>query len=78
MKKLTSNKCFILLVFLAFFGFSIGLFDNYRDLWLSSNNISTLTISHIKSISYIITVLVLFFFTLKVSSSKLKMALLLR
>ncbi|MCI8670999.1 MAG: hypothetical protein HFI36_03050 [Bacilli bacterium] len=72
MKKLTSNKCFILLVFLAFFGFSIGLFDNYRDLWLSSNNISTLTISHIKSISYIITVLVLFFFTLKVSSSKLK------
>lgn len=72
MKKLIHNKSFILLVFVALFGFSIGLFDNYRELWMNANNMNSTTISHIISISYIVTVLVLFYFTIKVNASKLK------
>lgn len=72
MQKLKENKSFCLLFFLALFGFSIGLFDNYRELWMSANHLSTNTISHVISISYIITVFVLFFFTIKVSTNKLK------
>ena len=72
MQKLKDNKSFCLLFFLALFGFSIGLFDNYRELWMNTNNLSTTTISHVISISYIVTVFVLFFFTVKVSTNKLK------
>lgn len=72
MKKLVNNKSFILLIFVALFGLSVGLFDNYRELWMSSNGISSVTISHIISISYIVTVLVLLYFTLRVKADKLK------
>lgn len=72
MKKLKANKSFCLLFFLALFGFSIGLFDNYRELWMNANNLSTTTISHVISISYIVTVFVLFYFTIKVTTNKLK------
>lgn len=73
MKSLKDNKCFLILVFLGLFGFSIGLFNNYRDLWMSTNGLSTLTISHINSISYFVTVLVFLFFTIRVSYKKLQM-----
>lgn len=72
MKKLFSNKYLMLLIFLSLFGFSIGLFDNYRELWMSTNNLSANSISLIISISNIITVLALIFFTLKISPKKLK------
>lgn len=72
MQRLKDNKSFWLLFFLALFGLSIGLFDNYRELWMASNHLSTLTISHVISVSYIVTVLVLFYFTVKVSANKLK------
>lgn len=72
MQKLKENKSFCLLFFLALFGFSVGLFDNYRELWMSTNGLSTTSISHVISISYIVTVLVLFYFTIRVSTSKLK------
>jgi len=72
MKKLFNNKNNAILIFLALFGFSIGLFDNYRELWMSSNNMDSVTISHIISVSYIVTVLVLFYFTIRVSTQKLK------
>lgn len=72
MQKLKENKSFCLLFFLALFGFSIGVFDNYRELWMSTNGLSTTTISHIISISYVVTVFVLFYFTIRVSSNKLK------
>lgn len=71
MKKI-ENKSIQLLIFLAFFGFSVGLFNNYRELWMSANNLNPTSISRIISISYLVTILILFFFTLKVSSSKLK------
>lgn len=72
MQKLKNNSCFLLLVFLAIFGFSIGTFDNYRELWMSANGLSTSSISRVISVSYLVTVLVLFYFTIRVSPSKLK------
>lgn len=72
MKKSRFGKGFWLLVFLAFFGLSIGIFDYYRDLWMSANEITTTSISHVKSISNIVTVLALFYFTLRVPVDKLK------
>jgi hypothetical protein len=72
MKSKLQDKCFLILFFLALYGFSIGLFDNYRELWMSANGLDTSSISHVISISYIVTVLILFFFTIKVSLNKLK------
>lgn len=72
MQKLRENQSFLLLFFLALFGFSVGLFDNYRELWMSSNGLSTATISHVISVSYVVTVFVLFFFTIRVATDKLK------
>lgn len=66
------NKSRLLLFFLFLFGLSIGVFDYYRDLWMSANGISTVTISHVKSISGVVTVLALFYFTLRVPVDKLK------
>lgn len=76
MQKLKSNSCFLLLVFLAIFGFSIGTFDNYRELWMSSNGLSTESISRVISVSYLVTVFVLFYFTIKVSPNQLKTGIL--
>lgn len=73
MKRSTS---FYLLLFLGIFGFSIGLFDNYRELWMSANQLSTESISNVISISYLVTVLVLCFFMIKVSVEKLKIGIL--
>lgn len=72
MKKIFQKKETLLFIFLAFYGFSVGLFDNYRELWMSANGLSTSSISHVISIAYIVTILCLFFFTIKVSVRKLK------
>ncbi len=72
MQKLKNNKSLCLLIFLALFGFSIGVFDNYRELWMNANSLSTSTISHVISISCVVTVFVLFYFTIRVSANKLK------
>lgn len=72
MDKRSKHKGYWLLLFLALFGLSIGVFDNYRDLWMSANEISTISISHVKSVASVVTVLVLFFFTIKVPTEKLK------
>jgi hypothetical protein len=76
MKKVLQDKCFGILFFLSLYGLSIGVFDNYRELWMSVNGLSTTAISHVISISYLVTVLVLFFFTIKVSTKKLKSGIL--
>lgn len=75
MKKYIDDKSFILLVFVALFGFSIGLFDNYKDLWMNANGMDSIMISHIISVSYIVTVLVLIYFTLRVPVEKLKLGI---
>jgi len=70
-KKL-QDKSVQLLIFLGIFGFALGLFNNYRELWMVNNNLNPTTIGRIISISYIVTVLILSFFTLKITESKLK------
>jgi len=75
MSKIKRDECFKILVFLALFGLSVGVFDNYRELWMSTNNLSTTSISRVISVSCLVTVLVLFFFTLKVSGKKLKIGI---
>lgn len=72
MSKVFKNKTFMLLVFLAIYSFSISLFDNYSELWLKSNGITTLSISKIITVASIVTALSLFFFSFKVSSKRLK------
>ncbi len=66
MKKILTNKGLLLLIFTALFGFSVGLFDNFRELWLANQGLEPLSISRIISLSSIITVLVLLFFTIRV------------
>lgn len=61
-----------LLLFLALFGFAVGLFENFIDLWMVENGLSSISVSNVKSLSYIVTVLLLFFFTIKYSNEKLK------
>lgn len=72
MKRIKENKGLMLLIFLGIFSFAIGIFDNYRELWLEANGMSSITISRIITFSYIITALSLLFFSLKVSTKKLK------
>lgn len=63
----------LLFIFLIFFSLSVGVFSNYRELWLSANMIGAESISRIISIASFITVLVFTFFTIKVPYTKLKM-----
>ncbi len=75
MKRLVCDKSNILLIFVALFGFSVGLFDNYKDLWMSANGLDSVVISHIISVSYIVTVLVLLYFTIRVKADKLRIGI---
>jgi len=76
MKKVLSNQSLLILIFLGIFGFSIDLFDNYREMWMSVNYLSTTSISRVISVFYIVTVFVLLFFTIRVSADKLKTGIL--
>ncbi len=71
MKKRKENQGLKILIFLGIFGFSLGIYDNYRELWMSANGLSPETISRVISLSYIITVLSLLFFTIR-SVKKIK------
>lgn len=71
-KNLKENKSFLLLLFLGLYSFAIGLFSNYKELWMAQNGLNTLSISRIITISSIITALILLFFSLRVSTNKLK------
>lgn len=71
MKK-CENKGTMLLIFLAFFSFSAGLFNNYRVLWLSENGLSTISIGRVVLVANVVTALALLFFSLKVPTKRLK------
>ncbi len=71
MKKIL-NKDNIFLIFLAFFSISIGVFNNYRELWLTQNGLTVNSIGNINCFASIITVLLFLFFTIKVSPKILK------
>lgn len=75
--RLKKNKSAMMLTFLAAFSFSAGLFNNYRQLWLADNGLTTFSISKIIMVSYVVTALALLYFSLKVSTKKLKFGVLL-
>lgn len=50
-----------ILIMLAFFSISVGLWGNFRQLWLQDNNFSVTNISNIISIGTIISVIVIAF-----------------
>ncbi len=70
MKNLSKQK--LLYLFLILFSLSVGIFSNYREMWLQTNGLTPASISRIVCFANIITVLIFIFFTIKVSYKKLK------
>lgn len=64
-----------ILLMLAFFSISVGLWGNFRQLWLQDNNFSVTNISNIISIGTLISVIVIAFIGKYISLDKLKNAL---
>ena len=58
MKKIKSENQ--ILVVLALFSVSMGLWENFRQLWLQANNFSATNISNIISIGTLISVIGIF------------------
>lgn len=70
MKKIKDeNK---ILIMLAFFSVSIGLWGNFRQLWLQDNNFAVTQISNIISIGTFVSVIVIAFIGKYVTLNKLK------
>ena len=64
-----------ILIMLAFFSISVGLWGNFRQLWLQDNNFSVTNISNIISIGTLISVIVIAFIGRYIKLDKLKNAL---
>ena len=64
-----------ILIMLAFFSISVGLWGNFRQLWLQDNNFSVTNISYIISIGTLISVIVIAFIGKYINLDKLKNAL---
>lgn len=70
MKKIKSENQ--ILIMLAFFSISIGLWENFRQLWLQDNNFTATNISNIISIGTLISVLGIIFVGKNIKLDKLK------
>ena len=70
MKKLKSENQ--ILCMLAFLSLSMGLWENFRQLWLEDNGFSVLQISQITSLGTLASVLGILFVSQKVTLDKLK------
>lgn len=70
MKKIKSENQ--ILVMLAFFSISVGLWENFRQLWLQDNNFSPTNISNIISIGTLISVFGIFFAGKYIKLNRLK------
>lgn len=70
-KVLNKNENKILLM-LAFFSISIGLWNNFRQLWLEDNSFSVSNISNIISLGTLISVIAIAFIGKYVKLNKLK------
>ncbi len=70
MKKLKSENQ--ILCMLAFLSLSMGLWENFRQLWLEDNGFSALQISQITSLGTLVSVLGILFVSQKVTLNKLK------
>lgn len=74
-KRLTNeNK---ILIMLAFYSISIGLWGNFRQLWLQSNHFNASEISQILSFGTLLCALVIVIITKKITQDKIKNFLLL-
>lgn len=72
MNKLLSKKENQILIMLAFFSVSIGLWGNFRQLWLQDNDFSIMQISNVLSLGTLASVLGILFIGKFVSLDKLK------
>ena len=70
MKKIKSENQ--ILIMLAFFSISIGLWENFRQLWLQDNGFSATNISNIISIGTLVSVLGILFVGKYIKLSRLK------
>ena len=70
MKKIKSENQ--ILIMLAFFSISMGLWENFRQLWLQDNNFTVTNISNIISIGTLISVLCIMFVEKNIKLEKLK------
>ena len=70
MKKIKSENQ--ILIMLAFFSISMGLWENFRGLWLQDNNFTITNISNIISIGTLISVLGIMFVGKNIKLEKLK------
>lgn len=70
MKKLKSENQ--ILWMLAFMSLSIGLWENFRQLWLEDNGFSAMQISSISSIGTFVSVFAILFVSKKITLEKLK------
>ena len=70
MKKIKSENQ--ILIMLAFFSISMGLWENFRQLWLQDNNFTITNISNIISIGTLISVLGIMFVGKNIKLEKLK------
>ena len=61
-----------ILIMLAFFSVSVGLWGNFRQLWLQANNFTVTNISNVLSIGTLISVIVIAFIGKYVKLDKLK------
>lgn len=61
-----------ILIMLAFFSISIGLWENFRQLWLEDNNFSATDISNIISIGTLVSVIGIIFVGKNVKLNNLK------
>lgn len=61
-----------ILVMLAFFSVSIGLWTNFKQLWLQDNSLDVARISQILSISGLFCVIALLIFSRKISLKNIK------
>ena len=70
MKKIKSENQ--ILIMLAFFSISMGLWENFRQLWLQDNSFSAINISNIISIGTLISVIGIMFVGKYIKLEKLK------
>lgn len=72
MSKLWSKAENKILIMLAFFSVSKGLWENFKQLWLQDNNLDVTQISQILSVSSLCCVIALIIFSQKLSLDKIK------